>query len=89
MKMRTLFLLGLFCLFAICSAFAADSLPVPAAAAAAQTPSILTWAMANSAAIFGVALAISEFLALIPGFHGNGILDAIIKALSTLSKKPE
>lgn len=61
----------------------------PAPAIAAQSPSIMTWIMSNSAAIFGVCLAISEFMALIPGFQGNGILDAIIKALTVLSKKPE
>ncbi len=65
-------------------AFAAD----PAATTtAAADPSLFAWLIANKAAIFGVALAISEFLTLIPGFKGNGILDTIIQALKVLSAK--
>jgi len=64
-------------------AFAAD----PAATTAAADPSLFAWFVANKAAIFGVALAISEFLTLIPGFKGNGILDTIIQALKVLSAK--
>ncbi len=73
----------------ICSiapfAFAAD--PVTTTAAVAADPSLFAWFVANKAAIFGVALAISEFLTLIPGFKGNGILDTIIQALKVLSAK--
>jgi len=77
----------------ICSiapfAFAADPAATTAAApaAAAADPSLFAWFVANKAAIFGVALAISEFLTLIPGFKGNGILDTIIQALKVLSAK--
>jgi len=55
--------------------------------AATAAPSIMAWFQANQAAIFGLALAISEFLALIPAFKGNGILDTIIKALKLLTGK--
>jgi len=47
----------------------------------------IAWITANSAAIFGLLLAISEFMALIPGLKGNGILDSIIKTLKALSGK--
>lgn len=56
-------------------------------ATATTTPSIMAWFQANQAAIFGLALAISEFLALIPAFKGNGILDTVIKALKLLTGK--
>jgi len=58
-----------------------------ASATATAAPSIMAWFQANQAAIFGLALAISEFLALIPAFKGNGILDTIIKALKLLTGK--
>jgi len=47
----------------------------------------IAWITANSAAIFGLLLAISEFMALIPGLKGNGILDSIIKTLKALAGK--
>lgn len=60
-----------------------------APAAAPAAPSLFDWFMANKTAVFGVALAISEFLSIIPAFKGNGILDTIIKALQTLSGKEQ
>lgn len=60
-----------------------------AEAVAAPAPSLLSWFMANSTVILAMLLAVTEVLALIPGFKGNGILDTIIKALQVLSKKEE
>lgn len=82
-KLVSLFLLILSVAFASL-ALAADPASVQAAA-----PSFLAWFTANTAVILGVALAISELLAVVPAFKGNGILDTIIKALQELSKKPE
>jgi len=70
---------------AIVSAETAAPGTTPATATA--SPSIMAWLQTNQAAIFGLALAISEFLSLIPGFKGNGILDTIIKALKLLTGK--
>ena len=72
--------------------FGADptAVVVPAVATpAAAAPSILDWFQANEAAIFAAALAVSEMLALIPGFAGNGVIDTCIKALKLLSGKAD
>lgn len=58
-------------------------------APAAKTVGFLDWFMQNSTIVFAAALALSELLALIPGFQANGILEGIIKALKLLSAKPE
>jgi len=71
----------------VAGAFGADPVAVVPVAAAPAAPSILSWFMANQAAVFAAALAMSELLSLIPGFKGNGILDTIIKALVQLSGK--
>lgn len=55
----------------------------------APNPSLLDWFAANKTVIFGAALALSELLAIIPAFKGNGILDTIIKALQMLSGKEQ
>lgn len=81
--MRRIFaFMFLFTLSLVAYAFGADAVaPVVAA------PSFMAWMQAHTTEIFGLALIISEFLALIPGFQGNGILDTIIKALRVLSGK--
>jgi uncharacterized membrane protein len=56
-----------------------------AASAADQGTTAPSWIMNNSGTIFGALLAISELMALIPAFKGNGILDSIIKALKALA----
>lgn len=76
-------------LLAAVTAFGADAVAPATAAAPATSSSTMAWIMANATAIFAVALAVSEFLALIPGLQGNGILDAIIKALRSLAGKSE
>ena len=48
---------------------------------------MIEWTMANWPYIVAVLLAISELMAVIPKFQGNGILDAIIKILQTAAKK--
>lgn len=65
-------------------AFGADVVPV---AVPAQT-GVISWFQANTNAVLYMALVISEVMALIPGFQGNGILDTIIKALQALGAKP-
>ena len=77
--------LVLVCVLLACSinAFAAD----PAVAAAA-TVGFMDWFKQNTSACLGVVVAISELLALIPGFKGNGILDTILKAAKFMSEKP-
>lgn len=47
------------------------------------------WVDINAVVLLGAALAISEVLALIPGFKGNGILDTIIKFIKLLISKKE
>lgn len=71
--------------------FGADTAATTTAVATTTTQSVtfLSWCQAHTAAIFGIALAISEFLAMIPSLSGNGILDAIIKALKVLLGKSE
>ena len=77
---------------AVASAAAVATVAAPVVAAVptvvAASPSFMDWIMGNKTAIFGVCLAISEFMSLIPAFKGNGILDTIIKALELLSNKP-
>lgn len=74
-------------LLAAVTVFGADAVAPAAVAVPAASNSTMAWIMANATAIFAVALAVSEFLALIPGLQGNGILDAIIKALRSLAGK--
>lgn len=69
-------------------AFTVPAMAADAAPAAATAPSFMAWLQANTTLILGLALAISELLAAIPAFNGNGILDTIIKALQALSAKP-
>lgn len=86
---KVMMLLTLTLLFVVTvtlAAFGADPAP---GAAAPVAPALADWLMLNKAAIFGVCLAISEFLSLIPGFHGNGILDTVIKALRMLTGKQQ
>lgn len=74
-------------------AFAMIAVTVPAMAADVVAPSPATgfvgWVMANTTAIVVVLLAVSEFLALIPGLSGNGILDSIIRILKSMAGKSE
>lgn len=74
----------LYLVFAISiSVFAED------AASTATSTDVFTWFAINGAAVLGVLLAISELLALMPWFKGNGILDSIIKGLKFLgASKP-
>lgn len=84
-----LFTLLFLCLAAV--AFAADPAavaPLDSGNIAAAEPSIALWIKAYLPIILGVALAISEGLAVIPQFQGNGLLDTIIKSLRALSGKP-
>lgn len=69
-------------------AMGVDAVPVPVPAPAVSI-SVLDWFKANTAVVIGLALAISEVLALIPGIKGNGIVDAIIKALKVLANKEQ
>ena len=86
MKKVFLFLvLALVTMAAVC--FGADAIaPVVATPASVG---FLDWFKQNTALVLGVALAISELLAQIPTFKGNGIVDTIIKALRVLSEKPK
>ena len=80
----------LFCLLAVLGVLVSSvAMAADAVVPAATTPSLMAWFQANTAVILGVALAISELLAQIPAFKGNGILDTIIKALQALSEKPQ
>lgn len=50
---------------------------------------VMEWVMMNKIAVLTLLLAISEFLALIPGIQGNGILDSIIKLLKAVATPPK
>lgn len=52
----------------------------------ASDPSVIEWASANIDLIFGIALAISEFLGATPWLKGNGIIDGIIKVARLLKR---
>jgi hypothetical protein len=85
MKMKKIFLFMVVCvamLVGVC--FGAD---VVAVAPAPAPVGFLDWFKANTPAVLGVALALSELLSLIPAFKGNGILDTIVKGLKALSNK--
>ncbi|KAB0668928.1 hypothetical protein F6V30_13910 [Oryzomonas sagensis] len=71
------------------AAFGADPVAVvaPATVTPAATVGFLDWFKQNTSLVLGVALALSELLAAIPAFKGNGILDSIIKGLVALSGK--
>lgn len=47
----------------------------------------MEWIQANWGYIVAVLLAVSELLAVIPQFKGNGFLDTIIKVLKTSTTK--
>lgn len=80
--MKTFFTVLMLCFTTV--AFGADAAP----AAVPASTGIFAWFQSNTNAVIVVALAVSEFLSLIPAFQGNGILDTIIKALKALSAKP-
>jgi len=60
-----------------------------AVSAATANQSWFEWLDVNALILLGAALALSEVLALIPGFKGNGILDTIIKFIKLLISKKE
>lgn len=88
MKRLALLTFSTLCLFFTFSivAFAAES-AIAVIAAPVPAPTLFSWFNANSVPILALALVISELLATIPGFQGNGILDTIIKALRALTQK--
>ena len=81
MKRIFLVLLVVWMMLFVTIAFAAEAV-TPAA-----SQSLFDWLTVNAAIILGAALAVSEALALIPAFQGNGILDTIIKFLKLIMAK--
>jgi len=78
--MKTLrFVLSLMLIIAFTAIAALGVDVVPAATV--PPLSIMEWFTVNSALVFGVAWAISELLAVIPAFKGNGFLDIILNFL--------
>jgi hypothetical protein len=82
------FILVLFVLSLQLIGVAVAATVAPPGVAVAAEPTAMQWVTANLATIFLVLLGISESLALLPWFKGNGIMDMIIKALRTLAGKP-
>lgn len=84
-----LFTIACLCIVTVaCAADPAAVVPLDAGNIAAAKPSFMAWVTANLPIILGVALALSEALAVIPQFQGNGLLDTVIRSLRALSGRP-
>jgi len=84
MKRFLSFMVMFMCILAMATAVAFGADPAPAVA---PVIGFFDWFKMNSVLVFGALLALSELLSMIPAFHGNGILDTIIKALKLMTAK--